>query len=658
MENAKRYLEYVLENSKKPNPQSYYYLGRAYHSSRDYKKAIGYYKLYLKNTKASSSDRGSVKDAIRRCATGLRMEYQEELAIVENLGDGVNTQGDEFGPVLSPNYDNKIYFSSSRKGNVGGKRDPKGLRDEKYGSYYADIYSTVIINGQWTASTPLSSLINSPRHDFVLDFNGDGSVMFFYKGNEMTGGEILVDTFSNQTDGRPLFSHRFEGPMQRANGANHPFFFNDTTLLFSSYRPGGQGGSDLYVALYRNGRWQQAMPIKGINTPYDEVTPFLSRDGRTLYFSSNRRESIGGMDVFRSTYDEISRTWSPPINLGVPINSSADDSHLRLSRDGLTAYFSSSRKQGYGQRDIYAAYFKTIQEEQIQASTPASFADLEAQDIAMEGSPVQEESPGVSETVSITPDPIGFSEEEIQNFAITPLFYQDDDDVLNSPNKRELDKVARLMQDFPRVELLLSCHSDRSGPKQFELFFSIKRAEKVADYLVRSGIAASRIHLKGLGTSYPVAKTETEAGPNQQGSRFNRRVDFSFFYTEGLPLRINIRMPDVSLFGDQRGFYYKRAIEGLSYKVQIAALEQRYNSDVFSAYPDPMIERNNAKSLYQYTLGLYKTFSSAGQLKDELVRQGLDDAYVVPYLNGLRVSKENARGMVADFPDLLNYLRD
>ncbi|MEM9919055.1 MAG: OmpA family protein [Bacteroidota bacterium] len=658
VDNAKRYLEYVVEKSKKPNPQSYYYLGRSYHSSRDYKKAIRYYKLYLKNIKSNSSDRASVKDAIRRCATGLRLKYREELAVVENLGDGVNTSGDEFGAVASPNYDNKLYFSSSRKGNVGGKRDKKGLRDEKYGSYYSDIYSTMIINGQWTATTPLSSLINSPRHDLLLDFNEDGSVMVFYKGNRMTGGEVLVDTFSNQADDRPLFSHPFKGPMQRSQGDNYPYFFSDTSFLFCSYRKGGLGGSDIYVATFRDRRWQTKNLGSTINSAYDEITPFLAKDGRTLYFSSNRRESTGGLDVFRSVFDDATQSWSAPINLASPINSPADDSHLRLSNDGLTAYFSSSRKEGYGQRDLYAAYFKSTQSEQLVESDPACFADV-SRAVATENPAASSDDPMVgTETVSIETEPIGFTEEEIQKFTISPLFYEDDDDVMSSPNKRELDKVARLMQDFPRVDLLLSCHSDQSGPQQFALYFSIKRAEKVSQYLINNGIAASRIFLKGLGSSYPTAKTETEGGPNEQGARFNRRIDLTFFNTEGQPLQINIRMPDVSQFEDYRGIYYKQLIKGLSYKVQVAALEQRYNSEVFSTFPDPMIDKHASKNLYKYSLGLYKTFASASQLQMELVRQGIPDAYVVPFLNGLRISKEDARGMVADFPDLLNYLRD
>ena len=136
------------------------------------------------------------------------------------------------------------------------------------------------------------------------------------------------------------------------------------------------------------------------------------------------------------------------------------------------------------------------------------------------------------------------------------------------------------------------------------------------------------------------------------------RLDFNFFNTEGLPLQIRQQIPDVSLFEDDRGTYFNRMSKGLSYKVQVAAIGQRYNSDVFTSYPDPMIEKHSSKSLYQYSLGLYKTFGSARQLQKDLVRQGITDAYVVPYVNGLRVSKEDARGLVADFPDLLNYLKE
>ena len=184
IENAEKYLTYAIESDKKVNPLAYYYMGRSRHANNDFKKAIQYYKLFLKKAKSSASERPHVKDAILRCANGIRLNSQEELALVENLSDKVNSVGDDFAPLLSPNFDNKLYFSSSRRGNIGGLRNKEGLRDDQFGQYNADIYSSVIINGEWAATTPMSSLINGPKNDLVLEFNGDGSIMYFFQGKE------------------------------------------------------------------------------------------------------------------------------------------------------------------------------------------------------------------------------------------------------------------------------------------------------------------------------------------------------------------------------------------------------------------------------------------------------------------------------------------
>ena len=152
----------------------------------------------------------------------------------------------------------------------------------------------------------------------------------------------------------PLF-----GPVDPVAGISAPHFADNNRVVFASRRAGGYGGYDLYQVTLVNGEWSIAQNLgPSVNTPYDEVSPFLAMDGKTLYFSSNNREiSIGGMDVFKTVYNANRRAWSKPFNLGVPINSAGDDSHFRLAKDGYTAYFSSNRKDSFGNRDIYIAYF-------------------------------------------------------------------------------------------------------------------------------------------------------------------------------------------------------------------------------------------------------------------------------------------------------------
>lgn len=669
LDKAKKYLTYVVDNDKKANPQAYYYLGRTFHSSLDFEKAIAYYKMYLRKTKSDNADRESVKDAILRCAKGKRLLYKEEIAVVENLGREVNSAGDDFGTILSPNYNNKLYFSSARKGSIGGMRNNKGLRDTKYGKYNTDIMSTVIVNGKWSATTPLSSLINSARHDRVVDFNDNGSVMYFFKGNNDFSGEILVDTFSNQSDGQPLFADKFKGPIDPENGDHSLFFVDDTTVIFSSYAYDSYGGSDLYITAFRNGQWTLPKNLGAqINSGYDEITPCLARDGKTLYFSSNNLNSMGGFDIFKATYNDVSQQFSKPVNLGKPINSATDDTHFRIAQDGRVGYFTSSRKEGYGMRDIYAAYFKVPQASQVMANAKPfyyrSFNDSGADgyqagnniDNNENWQPVDFKTKNNTNSEFIEKPTPNYppAEEVVPQITLTPIFYKTDDDLFNPNNTRELNRLIATLTELPRVRVLLTCHSTEEGP--FALFFSVKRAEKIANYLVENGVEASRVSVKGVGPNYPLLRANVEGGVNPQAEKFNNRVDLSLYTTEEPSPNVTYKMRMTGQIEDQRGAYFKNATKGLSYKVQVAAIKQNYNSPIFSMYPDPMIEASPQRQIYRYTLGLYQTYSSANQLRKELIRQGIPDAYVVAYLDGVRIDDGEAYVKAAIYPDLKNFL--
>ena len=656
--NAKKYLLYIVDHDKNAEERAYYYLAKTYHADLQFKKAIHYFKAYLKIIKDNHPQRESVKDEIMRCAYGMRIAYGEQLALVENLSDKVNTSYDDFGPILSPNYDDKIYFSSARPGNLGGLRNDKGLKDDRFGNYKTDMYSTIVINGEWTATAPLSSLINSPLNDVVLGFNDEGTVMYYFKGPSLFSGEILIDTFV-KNDERSLLPNNLLSPMVPENGDHAPQFYNDSVLIFSSRRTGGYGGSDLYMTRLKNGTWTNAENLgPTINSEYDETTPFLAIDGRTLYFSSNNLSSLGGFDIFKVKYDDVKEDWTEPKNLGLPVNSAGDDTHFKLSKDGLRGLFSSDRKGGFGERDIFVAYFKKKQKEQATQSTPLLFADVVEYKKTMVSNNVFLETPSIgNNVVSPTTPTIQYTEDEIVDYDFTPLYYGTDDRILTTLNKKELSRVAKMMTEFPQLKLLLTSNSDGSVPPNFDLFFSAKRAEKVADYLVELGVEKSNIIIKGCGANYQIAMNELESGPNPTGQRLNRRIDFTFLNDAGLPIRINYEEPIVSKhMANGNWDYYQRSVKGLSYKIQIASIKQMYKGELITAYLDSMVETGPDTEKYKYTVGLFQTFAAAEQMRRELVRQGASDAFVVPYINGLRVDMDASKIYSAAYPDLKNFI--
>jgi len=653
---AIRYFNTIISNEKKPDKSVYYVLARTYHQQRNFKEAIRNYKKYLETTKFDDLRREHIKDNILRCASGMNLSYVDERAVVENMGIKVNSAYDDIGPVLSPNYDNKLYFSSNREGSVGGKRNAEGYPDEQYGSYSYDIFSTIIINGEWNSTIPLPTLINSVRNERLLDFNDDGQVLFYYKGLKLSGGEALVDSFSTE-EKNALYVPKMNTPMISTKGDESPYFFNDSTMLFSSNRQGGIGGKDIYVSTRENGYWTVPKNLGiTINSHYDEVSPFLSMDGRTLYFSSNRTESIGGMDIYRARYNDGKQGWETPENMAWPINSPSDDQDFRLSPNGLEGYYTSDRKSGNGGFDLFTAYFKSQLYEQSVTSNPLVFTQVPAYRKQQQSTGVVFESSDNFPAKSY-PSTVNFPESATTMVEINPINYRDDDDILSTDNLEKINEVIQIMNEYPQLKIMLTAHSDGSDPVEFDLFFSIKRAEKVAAYLQSKGISSANIYLKGMGAVNPAAMQQIEGGSSAMAEKINRRIDFEIFNAAGLPLQIVNNGPVVSKFlKDERGVMYNQANKGLSYKVQIGSLAQRYKGSILLEYRQPLIESIFNDKNYKYTVGLFQNFYGAEQLRKELVARGLNDAFVVPYINGVRASMSDSKIYAAAYPDLLNFL--
>ena len=137
--------------------------------------------------------------------------------------------------------------------------------------------------------------------------------------------------------------------------------------------------------------------------------------------------------------------------------------------------------------------------------------------------------------------------------------------------------------------------------------------------MIKNGVHPDQLLIKGVGASYPVALNEWNNNPNPIGQAFNKRIDIQFFNINQLPIKIivhplkvnkTIEVPDYTFFA--------KDTDGLSYKVQIAAIKQMYHGDLIATYPNSMIERTANSLLYRYTVGLYQTYNSARQLQQDL----------------------------------------
>jgi tetratricopeptide (TPR) repeat protein len=616
-------LKALTESEKTPYPECWFYLGRIYHARHQFLDAALNYKVYLKNTTANESTRRVVADMIRRCSNGQQFQYQAAKAFVENLGPQVNTKYEEFAPVLSPNYADRLYFSAIREGNSGGKRSLQGNPDERNGQYFSDMFFASNTKGIWNNVQPMPYQLNSPRHEVLLDFNKDGTALIYMKGMDLKKGEIIVDTF-RQLEQRLVSSDPLLAPIRPFEGDEFPCFYNDTLILFASKRPGGFGGLDIYKTVYRNGRWTNPENLGAdVNTPYDETTPFLSKDGRTLYFSSDYTErSIGGLDVFRTTFvPEINR-WTEPKTLGLPINSAGDDDHFRLASDGFTGFFSSNRKDGIGQRDLYIAYFNEYLSEQDEPAPVIT--------VALENpkrTPTQPSTPDFSEEK--------FSEPTNSTVSVNNLLsFNTSNDLLTTKNQRLLDEIGIEVADLHDRKLVITVYAVQSSSLSAGLYNAIANAEKAAQYLVEKGVAPEAIFLRGALPDGTITPTGNYAMMLEVVSNDD------FVLKGGTNLGLNPILH-----------------EGLHYKVQIGSTKTEYKNDLLRQFPHPMVEKTLGFEYYRYTVGAVKTFAEAQRLRQQLIAKGISGAFIAPYVKGIRADKAMARQYVSTFPDLANFLK-
>lgn len=645
---ARALLEEITAEKKDPYPECWLYLGKVLHAMHQFTEAADYYKLYLRTIRPDHHHRKMVREEIRRCANGIDVQFRQSLAIVENLGNNVNTKADEFAPVPSRNLSDKLYFTSIRYGNAGGPRDEHNKTDERYGHFLSDMYSCQITNGQWGNATSMHYLLNSPQNEVLLDFNRDGSVMYYFKGWTDLAGEIVADTFKTEQN-RRLNSTPFLGPLNVANGDNDLVFYNDTVVIFSSRRPDGYGGYDLYKAVFKNGYWGEPRNLgPAINTAYDEISPYLAPDGKSLFFSSNdSRKSIGGFDVFKTVYVAQTGEWSEPFNIGIPINSAGDDTGFRLTRDGFTAFFASSRKDGEGLRDLYIAYFKEYLKE------------VEPEPVKIVAKPVEYNRPPADNKPSFSikedpfeeqpeppkpaPTPVAPPKKKELKPAkpvYAPIFFKAKG-TLDFSKKKNLDPVADLLFKNPGLTVIVSAYSMDEGSVPQRLFDAMSMAEKVGEYLMSRGVPAKAIYMRAM-----------------DGSELNNNnsfaVELSFIGTE--EIEGNKQIPEIGhdFKSMATGFVTNNA---LFYKVQISSATKALKRSILDEESYPMIEKTPDFAYYRYTLGAFRNYEEAKSFSRAMQRKGQKGAYVVPFIKGKRADKNEAKRNTGNYPDLENYLR-
>jgi outer membrane protein OmpA-like peptidoglycan-associated protein/tetratricopeptide (TPR) repeat protein len=359
-----KYLKKAFKAKQEVSPDIRLMLGRAYHQVLDFDNAILEYSEYSKTLlpKEIAVKKPIVDNYIVECRNGKELVAQPKRLVVLNLGKGINSEEDDYNPVIS--RDEKTMFFASRR--MLNEKSPRNPADNKF---YEDIYQSKSIGGEWKDAVRFDIKINkkkNKKNNAAVAIAPENDELFIYIGKSRSG-----DIFSSKLkEGKWTSPRPLSGKINTsARETSMCLSSNGNTMYFCSNEPKStMGRSDIYVTTKdENGKWLKPKNIgQTINTRSDEIAVSISDNDSTLFFSSKGHKSMGGYDIFKTTLSETG-LWSQPENLGYPINTADDDIFYRESKDGRTAYYSSIRESGLGGKDIYKVIFLGAEKEMIQS---------------------------------------------------------------------------------------------------------------------------------------------------------------------------------------------------------------------------------------------------------------------------------------------------
>jgi len=337
-EKAEKWYALAIQEESSTSAEYYLYYAEALSSNGKYEEAKEWYEKYAQK----QGKERRVLNRIKGIENQQALYRNEDYLTVSEAP--FNSEQSDFAPAF---FENSIVFTSARSGRGNFAWD---------NSSYLDLYK---LNGENGKAEALSKEINTKYHEgTAVFFDNDTKVIFTRShyhekklGRSKEGINKLKLLYAEKKENGKWTKPELLPFNSAEYSCGHPTMSSDNRLYFSSDMPGGFGGTDIYTTRMENGEWQEPKNMgKGINTEGNEMFPYLHNDAE-LYFASNGREGLGGLDIFG--VDIKGDKSSHITNLGYPINTSSDDFALIVNSDGHSGYFSSNREGGKGNDDIY-----------------------------------------------------------------------------------------------------------------------------------------------------------------------------------------------------------------------------------------------------------------------------------------------------------------
>jgi hypothetical protein len=336
------YLEFVVGHNNF-SVNAYYYLGRAYMYNYRFTVAVEAFYEYkmmgVSEETLKESDR-----LIQMCYDALERINQPRNVTFQLLDSTINSKYDEYYPFVDATATN-LLFSSNR------------TYISEYETYIANAFYSEKKKDTWSSATPLPT--NTFDNEDVVGMTPNGEKILIYTDGDYSDHDIKQvnrkgSKFTDASNTELPFDMNTEG--MEMGACLSP---DGNTIYFASDKRGGRGGLDIYFAKKdASGQWKASENLGSmINTEYDENFPSLSADGKKMYFASKGHPGTGEYDIYETSYIDSLRSWTPPRNLGFPINTPQDNTTISFAADGKTAYIAANRKEGYGKLDIYKITF-------------------------------------------------------------------------------------------------------------------------------------------------------------------------------------------------------------------------------------------------------------------------------------------------------------
>ncbi|MBN2862903.1 MAG: PD40 domain-containing protein [Bacteroidales bacterium] len=535
----------------------FFSLANAEMMTGDYVNALRNYKAYLRSKGNSEKNILTAIRNIKNCEFAIEAMKDPVSFNPVNAGSTINTGEDEYWPSITADGQTLIFTRQER---VSHYPVPISSSQE---DFYMSFFSE---EGSWSMAVNAGAPLNTRQNEGAQTLSSNGNYMYF-TACDRPGGHGSCDIyFSAYRDGVWTMPYNLGPPVNSSAWESTPSISADGNLLFfSSNRKGGFGGKDLWYSVMDN-KGICSPPVNlgnKVNTEGDEMSPFIHFDGRSLYFSSDGREGMGGFDIYMTTMKEDS-TWSEPRNLGYPLNTAYDEMGLVIEANGQKAWFSSKRDNQSGKDIFYffldesirpniVSYLKgkvsdsetgrmlVAEYELINLSTnkvtvknktddqgnflvclPSGFNYginvkkagylFYSDNFMFEGEhPVMEP---LIKRINLNPVKVG------EKMLLSNVFYTVDSWQLKRESVAELDNLVELLKLNGDFIVEIGGYTDSTGTDEHNLILSKKRALSVVNYLIDNNISADRLRYKGYGNTSPIGDNIT-----YEGRRINRRTE-------------------------------------------------------------------------------------------------------------------------------------